>query len=117
MEEREVNSLWEEVCSLIENINLKLRFQKLNCTAFDHTMYSVSLIPENQVLLNSMLRAVLSVIKQEPKRQYAPHLTLFNTKENLIQQMDNIKIAEISDDFYLSIGQGDNVGQYIAKVC
>ena len=116
VEEREVNSLWEEVCNLIENINLRLRFQKLNCTTFDQTMYWVSLIPDNQDLLNSMHRAVLSVIKQEPKRQYDPHLTLFNTKENLIQRMDSIKIAEISDDFYLSIGQCDNVGQYIAKV-
>lgn len=113
--ESTVRDLWDRVCDALTGHIISLELKDFSCISFDHKIFWISLMPDQRTLLNDMHSVVAEIVNSPAKKSYDPHLTLINTKDNEYEKMaDKLikKYSPISDDFVLSIGECDEIGQF-----
>ncbi|MDR3477157.1 MAG: 2'-5' RNA ligase family protein [Gammaproteobacteria bacterium] len=120
-EESELLSLWREVSRKIKPKTVRLHFNEISGTRSSRAFW-VSLLPDKAETLTKMHYAIADIIRHPLNHSYEnyfPHMSLINSQDEKV--MDAIKKAEmayapIEDDFILSLGRSDKVGQYIEVI-
>lgn len=115
-DEGDLNKLYNLVSSSISDVTLKINFKKFSQLSFDNELSWISLLPENSLVLNNIYEQALKLVKPIRIDKYDPHLTLFNYKSGEQNGSDKIDLLlesqiEITDEFFLIIGEIDSVGQ------
>jgi 2'-5' RNA ligase len=114
--ESEITSIWQETLRILKNKAINIELSSFSYTTSDNQIYWISLLPNQQDVLNNLHTEINQILGSQPKKPYDPHLTLLNTKNNNYQNELNI-IAQtykpISDAFKLSLGRSDKIGQYL----
>lgn len=119
-EEREINPIWEKVCGLWEEKPIDLTFNKFSCITFDENIFWVSLLPDNCDVLHKMHALIASILQLPIKKTFDPHMTLISTKNKEYEKaaalvFDSYK--PIADNFILSLGVSDDIGQLTNIIC
>lgn len=114
-EENEIDSIWQKVCKMLPESSIDLEFKDFSCIALKNNFW-VSLMPNQRTVLLEMHKIVTSAIKQPINELYDPHMTLINTIDGEYKKkVRQIKksYTPIYDTFILSVGESDEVGQFI----
>lgn len=114
-DESTIQDLWDKVCDALTEHTISLELKYFSCISFDNKIFWVSLMPDQRTLLNDMHKVVAGIVNSPVKKSYDPHLTLINTKDSEYEKMADKLIktySPISDDFVLSIGECDGIGQF-----
>lgn len=114
-EDNEIAAIWSKICEMWHGKSIDLELAEFSYITFDNDTYWISLLPKNSEVLHKMHLLIADILKLPSKKNYDPHLTLINTKNNRLQ--DEIKRIEksfvpITDVFRLSLGRSDEVGQF-----
>lgn len=118
-EDNKVDELWEEIIENIENQNLSLSLDVFSCITFDEKMYWISLIPSNSEDLHIIQKKISSILKASISRPYDPHLTLLGTSDKDFKSKADPFMKDyktIIDDFILTIGHCDEIGQFTSII-
>src|SRR5439155_12908394 len=102
-----VTKAWEEK-------PIELEFKKFSCITFDNSTYWASLMPDKCEKLHEMHGLIARVIEQPTKKSFDPHMTLMSTKNKEYEKVVNkfsSSYVPVSDNFVLSLGKSDDVGQ------
>jgi hypothetical protein len=116
LDENEIPNLWQKIFIAVNEKNINLIFDKLSCITFNDDTYWASLIPSNRETLNKIQVFIASILNMPANKSYDPHLTLINTKNrNYESEVKNLvnHYLPINDAFTLSLGEGDDIGQFI----
>ncbi|MEO8402383.1 MAG: 2'-5' RNA ligase family protein [Gammaproteobacteria bacterium] len=112
-EEKEIDTMWENVCNTLQEHSLELEFKDFSCITFNNVFW-VSIMPDKRSLLDKMHQTVANTVKANVNKYYDPHMTIISTKDNKYQEKA-AKITKlystISDTFILSVGECDPIGQ------
>lgn len=115
-EENELNTIWKTVVDFWNQKSIDLELAEFSYITFDNNTYWISLLPKNSDILYTMHALIANILKLPVKKNYDPHLTLVNTKNNH-HQSEIKKITDtftpIIDTFKLSLGKSDEIGQFI----
>ncbi|MBX3710206.1 MAG: hypothetical protein KIT56_09520 [Gammaproteobacteria bacterium] len=114
-EESTIRELWDKACNALTEHTISLELKDFSCISFDNEIFWVSLMPDHRTLLNDMHNVVSKIVNSPAKKSYDPHLTLINTKDSEYEKMADKLIktySPISDEFVLSIGECDEIGQF-----
>ena len=110
----QVKKMWESVLKL--NIKgLKFTLAEFSCITFDNVTFWTSLLPIETAILKDLHEQVSKEINMPIKVNYDPHLTLMNTKNSSYMDLAATvqkEFSPISDQFVLSLGKSDSVGQF-----
>jgi 2'-5' RNA ligase len=114
-EESDINKIWQRTCDALRRKKIVLEFAGFSCRTFDSKTYLISLLPDKIDILHRMQRIASETIGVPFKENYDPHMTLLNTsdpecKKELERFAEHYSV--ITDTFYLSLGNSDNVGQF-----
>ena len=114
-EEKIIDDIWKRVKEAWkEEPPIELEFKEFSCVSFDGVIFWVSLLPNNRDKLHEMHGLIAQVLNKPTKKNFDPHMTLFNTKnKDCEKDVGAIKsfYKPISDVFVLSLGHSDDVGQ------
>lgn len=100
--------------------SLVLQFKGFSCVSFDQKTYWASLMPNHLVELNELHKCIAEIIDQPVKSNFDPHMTLMSTEHADYESMvENVKrdYEPICDNFILTIGESDEIGQYLKVLC
>ena len=114
-EDSTINSIWESICACDIEKKLYLTFETFSFVTFDDCTFWVSLLPDNCDKLIKMHSIIKDIVKNELTKAYDPHMTLANSKNREYKNFsDSIckQYATIRDEFILSLGKSDLIGQY-----
>ncbi len=118
-EEHELQRIWDETCHAISIQPMQLSFPKFSYKTFNNNIYWISLLPNQFAELKTLHLRIAEIVKHPVSHAYDaydPHMTLINTKNNsaeeLIRQVEK-NYQAITDEFVLSLGKTDEVGQFI----
>lgn len=117
-DEKEIEDIWKRVKSNWKEKPIELEFKEFSCLSFDGVIFWASLLPNHCEKLHEMHQLIAQVLDKPIKKNFDPHMTLFNTKNKAYENdVDVIKKSyiPISDTFVLSLGRSDDVGQ-LAKI-
>lgn len=117
MEENQIDFIWEKICNSLEKNALDLEFKSFSCITFDNSTFWISLLPTDVSILHEMQAEILSILNLSNKKPYDPHLTLISTSDASYKIKAEPFIKEyltISDKFILSLGECDEIGQFIS---
>lgn len=113
-EEKNIQAIWQRICQALPKQGIELTLTDFSCITFNGIIFWISLIPNQRSVLNTMHRIVATIVKEPVNAYYTPHMTLANTRDAQYGK----KITEItkfytalSDQFILSIGACDSIGQ------
>lgn len=114
VDESEIASIWKRVCDVWNEAPIRLKFEEFSCITLDNLIFWASLLPDNRNKLHEMHGLIAKILCKPIKENFDPHMTLFNTRnKDYEQDVDELKnsFKPISDEFVLSLGRGDGVGQ------
>ena len=114
-EESEIEKTWEDVCGLLDTHQLHIGFKIFSCITFDGINFWVSLLPDERLELIEMNSKISKLIASPSSRVYDPHLTIISTLDVDFQTKTDPScktFKPISDDFILSLGECDELGQF-----
>ncbi|MFJ1270094.1 hypothetical protein ACD661_16165 [Legionella lytica] len=114
-EDSEIENLWGLITKNIETHQINLSFDSFSCITFDNEIFWISLLPTETEDLHNINQQITSMLKIESSRLYDPHLTLLSTKDAYYESKAEQNIGEykkIADDFILSMGECDEIGQF-----
>ncbi|HEU5281422.1 MAG TPA: 2'-5' RNA ligase family protein [Gammaproteobacteria bacterium] len=117
--ESEIDSVLNKVKSANIEHAINLSFETFSCITFDNKTHWASLMPDNVDELNHMHKTIASAINRPVKSNYDPHMTLMSTQQSDYELLvDSVKqnYRPISDKFVLSVGESDEVGQYLKVI-
>ncbi len=111
-----INVIWKRMCDRIEQKEIYLTFKEFSCLTFDNEVFWTSLLPDKRIILSDMHKLVAEILNLPVKINYDPHMTLINTKNKdyehfSMEQLKNYTVIE--DTFMLSLGESDEIGQFI----
>ena len=114
MDDSKIEETWFNIRSFFNKTKVTLHFYKYSYLTFDGRIFWVSLLPDNQTLLNQMHLEICDLFQIKNKSIFDPHMTLFCTDKKI--NGDNIPSFPmdqviIEDNFILSLGECDNIGQ------
>ena len=114
MDDSKIGETWFNILSLFDKTKVRLNFYKYSHLTFDGRIFWISLLPDNQFFLNKMHLEICDLLQIKSKSIFDPHMTLFCTDKKVPE--DNMPAlsmhqAIIEDDFILSLGECDNIGQ------
>ena len=98
---------------------IHLSFETFSCISFDQKVHWASLMPDKMDALTQLHQKVAAILGQPIKPSYDPHMTLMNTRQGDYEVLvDAVKknYEVIKDTFVLSIGESDEVGQYLKVI-
>ncbi|MDP1604314.1 MAG: hypothetical protein Q8M03_13730 [Legionella sp.] len=108
-----IESVWNIIRNKFENTMLNITFRLYSNITFDNRIYWLSLTPQEREALQNIFDIVSNHVESLRSDTYDPHLTLLNYQKNNLyinkEELENGVI--ISDDFYLSLGESDEIGQ------
>lgn len=112
-EENEIETLWMRVLKTWEKQPIVLSFPHFNYQMFKN-IYWISLMPDHVEELHNMHGMIANLLNLPIKDTFDPHMTLINTYNS--DYAEEIKAAQsaysiITDNFYLALGESDNIGQ------
>lgn len=120
VDEKQIDSIWKQVCAAWNEQPIKLNFTNFSCLTFGGGIYWVSLLPDKNYSndlhrMHDLLKKTVNLPKQ---RVFDPHMTLISTKnKDYEQEVDKLVHsyvhALIVDEFVLSLGESDGIGQLI----
>jgi 2'-5' RNA ligase len=120
-QESDISGIWESVRKSLDTQPITFVFEKFSCITVGDKSW-VSLLPDQNEVLQQMYNIVSERVKSPVKKTfnyYDPHMTLISTKEAKFEETAN-KVAEsykpIKDDFVLSLGKSDDLGQLIEVI-
>lgn len=99
--------------------SLVLRFEEFSCITFDHEVYWASLMPDKVHELTEMHGLIANLINHPVKKNYDPHMTLMSTRDRdyeLVVDSLRLDYTPLCDEFILSIGRSDEIGQYLELI-
>ena len=116
-QESEVEGIWKKASQMFTERSLHLDFNEVTSLVIHEKLW-VQLIPEPnerlQFLHNQLAKMVESPLGLVFEA-YSPHLTLANVRnaerEKAAQEVSALQLS-LSDDFILSLGSCDEVGQF-----
>lgn len=85
-DENELEEIWTNVCSSINEHNISLTFKKFSNISFDGTVSWLSLLPEPNEKLMDTFKIASKIVKPIRMDEYDPHLTLFNYQSDKAEQ-------------------------------
>lgn len=109
-----IEDIWKRVKDAWKEEPIELEFKEFSCISFDGEIFWVSLLPNNNDKLHKMHDNIAQVLDMPIKKNFDPHMTLFNSRnKDYEKHVDIIKSSYklISDTFVLSLGNSDDVGQ------
>lgn len=112
--ESEIDSLWHHACEALPEKFIHLEFKEFSCITINNIFW-VSLMPNQRTELFKMHQRITSAMNMPINKFYDPHMTLISTKYNTCKKMtDELSKSylEISDVFFLSLGERDSIGQF-----
>jgi 2'-5' RNA ligase len=113
--EDELDGIWANTCKALQTHSIHLTFKDVSAVTFDNKIFWISLLPNQRDFLHEMHQTVANTVNLAINKSYDPHMTLINTKNNSYAIMTD-KFVEsyspIEDDFILSIGGCDAIGQF-----
>lgn len=113
-EDYDINEIWSNICSSIEEDSVILSFSELSNITFNGEIYWLSLLPDTNKTLIETFKIVSNIVKPIRSDAYDPHLTLFNyIPDQLEIHLDAQREIKIQDEFELVLGKSDDVGQLI----
>lgn len=98
---------------------IELQFQTFSCISFDDAIFWASLMPDKASELTEMHELIAGIISRPVKPNYDPHMTLMSTRHRDYELLvDAVKrdYEPIGDEFILTIGESDDVGQYLRQI-
>lgn len=113
-EEKEIESIWRNVCNAWDVIEINLIFDKFSCITLDSNIFWVSLLPNKIDTLNKLHSKLADILNLPIKKTYDPHMTLINTKNKEYEKevaKISLSYVPIKDTFVLSLGASDEIGQ------
>jgi 2'-5' RNA ligase len=106
--------------SAIQTIkSIDLSFETFSCISFDQKVHWASLMPDKIAVLMQWHKQIAECMNQPIKPTYDPHMTLMNTKQHdyeLLVDAVKLQYKAIKDKFILSIGESDEIGQYLKVI-
>jgi 2'-5' RNA ligase len=114
-EDSEVEALWERVCESSVQQSIVLTLNDFSCITIDNSSW-VSLLPDNLEILMKMHCTVANLIEGRIGRcfdKFDAHMTLISTnQEDYKDKVLSLPYVPIQDDFILSLGKSDDIGQF-----
>ena len=99
--------------------SLELEFENFSCITFGNNIFWASLLPNKINEIISLHVDIANLLKMPIKKSFDPHMTLMSTKECRYEEKVNSlkKIYKpIKDEFTLTIGHSDEIGQYLKVI-
>ena len=119
-DEKDIDSIWENVCGVLDEYSIDLELKTFSCITFDNINFWISLIPSEVSQIHKMQAEISAILKLQNKKLYDPHLTLISTLDKTYESKATPLIQEykaISGRFILSLGESDEIGQFVNLIC
>jgi 2'-5' RNA ligase len=108
------NHLWNRICKKWEEPPITLEFNTFSFTKNDKDIFWIALLPNQRNILDKMHTQIANILQLPVKTAFDPHMTLINSK-NIESETAIPAVADsykpIKDNFVLSLGKSDEVGQ------
>lgn len=113
--EKGIEAIWMHVGKFWNEEPIELEFKQFSCLSFDNNVtFWPSLLPDNCIKLQNMHSVIAKALDKPIKENFDPHMTLLSTKNkdfaNCMEALKN-SYQPISDEFILSLGHSDDIGQ------
>lgn len=112
--EENIDVICQKIASSSIPRAINLKFNDFSCITFNQKIFWASLLPDRINDLHNMHKMIAEIIGHPIKSNYDPHMTLMSTQDKEYESLvDELKpnYAPINDEFILSIGESDDIGQ------
>ena len=114
MDENKIERAWFNIRSLFSTAEVTLSFYNYSYLTFDERIFWISLLPDKKNFLNKMHLEICDFLQIKHRPIFDPHMTLFCTDQKIHEGMLlelTTHQALITDNFILSLGESDDIGQ------
>lgn len=112
--ESDIDAIWKKLIDTWQEKSINLEFTEFSFITFDNETHWISLLPNKSDILHKMHKHIAELLNLPVKKMFDPHMTLINTKNdkyrNEVEQFSK-SYRTIKDDFILTLGISDNIGQ------
>lgn len=116
LDDSAIGDIWEKIIATFNETQIELTFDEFSCITFNHEIYWTSLMPNKREILTNAHCLIANIIEMPINMTYDPHMTLMSTKnKDYESDVDKLKnhYVPVTDTFTLSLGECDDIGQYI----